>query len=357
MPDERRSGKLSSMRRRTGRCAVRTGRFAVAALLAATLAACGTSDRKRSVDARTEVLRFFGVDSPTVALLGPQPNRSLRVLNRVAAGIPAWDQVRDGVLGPLHNAGIGPADLQRLVRPQNGIEDVTDTAAALGAPVPAGPGEGTPLMVLATDQTELLEQLLREAAAAGEVRAAGELDGALLYQGDSDAYAIRDGVLVSASTLAEVRAAVERRDGDSDAQLDEDVVHGVLDDLRTAGPLDVYANLGQAVDSDPELSELASRVPWVASLHQGALTARVEGPSVRLEMVASTDRENLAASELPVSGTPSRFALTSAGVSAVLPGRGVPTDPIAALLYGLTPLVGEATATTDEVRASVSVSP
>jgi hypothetical protein len=356
MPDERRSGKLSSMRRRTGRRAVRTGRFAAALLFAVTLAACGTSDRKRAVDARTEVLRFFGVDAPTVALLGPQPNRSLRVLNRAAAGIPAWEQVRDGVLGPLHNAGIGPGDLQRLVRPQDGIEDVTDTAAALGAPVPAGPGKGT-LLVLATDQTELLEQLLREAVVAGDVRSAGELDGALLYRGGPDAYAIRDGVLVSASTLAGVRAAVERRDGDSDAQLDEDVVNGVLDDLRTTGPLDVYANLGQAVDSDPELSELASRTPWVASLDQGALTARVEGPSVRLEMVASTDREDLDESELPVSGTPSRIGLTRAGVSAVLPGRGVPTDPIVALLYGLTPLVGEATATTDEVRASVSVSP
>jgi hypothetical protein len=154
-----------------------------------------------------------------------------------------------------------------------------------------------------------------------------------------------------------VRAAIERRDGDSDAQLDEDVVNGVLDELRTAGPLDVYANLGEAIDSDPRLSDLASHTPWVASLDKGALTARAEGPSVRLEMVAQTDRQDLDESELPVSAAPSRFALTSAGVAAVLPRRGGPADPIVALLYGLTPMVGEATATTDEVRADLSVSP
>ena len=216
------------------------------ALATATATGCGTSEPKRAVDARTEVIRFFAVDAPAVALLRPNPPARVAELNRAAAGIPAWTSLRDGVLEPLHGAGLRRSDLARLARPRDEIEGLDAAAIALGAPTPGSLAAGSRLLVFATDQGPLLVRLLRRSADAGRLRPAGRLDEALLYRSPDAAFAARDGVLVSAPRLNDVRAAIERRDGDSDEQLDEDVVNSLFDELSIEGALLVYANL-QAV--------------------------------------------------------------------------------------------------------------
>jgi hypothetical protein len=324
----------------------------LAGALLCALAACGTTESKRAVDARTEVVRFYGVDAPAVAMLVNEPARDLASLERAGADVPAWSQLSGALLGPLRAAGIGRPQLRRLMDPREEIEGVRAASLAIGIP---GVGPLSPrrlLVVLVSDQTELLEQVLADSVAAGTIRRTGTLHDAELYRGDSAAYAARDGVLVAAADPTTVRAALRRRDGDSDAQLDEDVVKGVLDELRIDGPLDVYANVDRVIESDPGLAAAAAGTPWLEALRQGALTARPTGAALRLEVAVRT-RGDLPESELPATATPDRFTLSPGDVTGRL-GAG---DPAGSLLRGITPLEGAATASPDEVRAQVVPSP
>lgn len=324
----------------------RKARIGVALVLAGAIAGCGETGPKRTVDARTEVLRFYAVDAPAVAVLRSNPQSSFERMDKVAAGLPAWAILRDAVLGPLHAAGLGRARLRRLVRPREEIEGTEAAALAVGGPTPASLDSGGSLLVLATDQTDLLDRLLRGAAADGRLREAGRLDEAMLYRGGGAAFAVRDGVLVSAPSLDAVRAAIKRRDGDRDEQLDDDVVESVFDDLDKQGPLLVYANLDRVREADAGLRALGRLAPWTGLLGQSAATARPVGNEVQIEAVARASGGNLQASDLPIGEAPSRFRISASAAGSLLP----PPGPLRDLLGGLAPLTGEATASSDDVR-------
>jgi hypothetical protein len=328
--------------------------IALALLLAAiALASCGESGPKRAVDARTEVLRFFAVDAPVVAELQPDPTAPVAALNRAADGAATWRKLRSLVLGPLHAAGLGRAQLARLVRPREEIEGVQASALALGAPTAASLATQRPLLVMATDQNELLYRLFRRAAQRGRLDAAGRLDEAVLYRSPAAAYAVRDGVLVSAPHLADVRAAIERRDGDRDQQLDEDVVESLFNSLDTQGPLEIYANVAALRDADPGLATLADRVQWIDSAGQAAASARAAAGSVQVEVIVKM-AESLEPSEQPFGTAPAPFSVTSSDLPSLIPRR---TDPLREALSGLLPLTGEGTASEDEVRIRATISP
>ncbi|MEK6278219.1 MAG: hypothetical protein AABM29_09435 [Actinomycetota bacterium] len=339
------------------------GRLAVALLFAATLAGssaltgCGESDGpKRAVDAHTEALRFYGVDTPVVALLGNRPAADLASLERAATGLPAWYRLSNSILDPLRAAGIDYGELQRLMRPQDQIEGVRAAALAVGIPT-AGPLDPSrSLVVLASDQTELLDHLLRLSEDEGRLRATGRLDEARLYANEDAAYAARDGVLVSTPSLAGVRAALQRRDGDSDLQLDEGVVNDLLGDLRTEGPLEIYANLDRVIEADPAARELAALTPWVEALGQAGASASPVDGKLRVEVLATT-REELQPGDLPAGDVPTSFTLAADDVDSILQARAGSPDTLRHLLLGVAPVSGEATAGQDEIHAEALLSP
>ncbi len=337
---------MRSLRLMRGKAAAIT----VAVALAIVSAGCGESTPKRAVDARTEVVRFFAVNAPVVAVLHTEPMADLVKLNRAADVTPAWAMLRNMVLGPLHAAGLGRAQLARLVRTHEEIAGIESSALALGAATPADLSGRKPLLVLATDQSDLLAQLLRHSAANGKLRRTGKLHEATLYQGHGYAYAIRDGVLVSGHRLSDVRAAIDRRDGDSDRQLDEDVVQSLFDGLTMQGPLLVYANLDDVRQGDPGLRALGRRAPWTAMLGPTAATVQAVRGSLQVEDF-SKSTGNLTSAELPIGTEPSHFEISASSAGLLLPMPG----PIRSLLAGLAPVVGEATATSDEVRLKATV--
>jgi hypothetical protein len=93
------------------------------------------------------------------------------------------------------------------------------------------------------------------------------------------------------------------------------------------------------------------------ALEQGALSARATGPALQVELIVRTDEGQVDGAELPAGEEPSRFEISSESVPALVPPRGRPQDPVGAILRGLTPLAGEATANSEEIRAEASVSP
>jgi hypothetical protein len=320
------------------------------ALLVAAPAGCGESGAKRSVDARTEALRFFAVDAPVVAVLHPEPFAEVLALNAAAVHLNAWIDLRERVLGPLGAAGVTPAQLGQLLRAGEDVEGIEASTLALGAATPADLRTGRDLLVLATDNSELLARLLQAQAQAGRLRPAGELEKAKLYQGHGSAYAVRDGVLVAAPDLAAVRAAIERRDGDTDGQLDEDVVDSLFDQLATQGPLLVYADLDAVRKADPGLRRLARQAPWTAKLGPTAATAEAQNGTVRIEDFSKTSDAKFSSGELPIGTDPSRFEIARSDTVSLIPDPG----PVRGLLAGLTPVRGVATASSDEVHLEVT---
>ena len=323
--------------------------IALAMVLTAAIAGCGESTPKRAVDARTEVVRFFAADAPVVAVVHPEPMADVVALNRAADGTPAWTSVRGMVLGPLHAAGLGRAQIARLVRANQPIAGVAASALALGAATPADLGAQRPLLVLATDQSGLLSRLLRHAAANGKLRRAGRLHEATLYQSPAYAYAVRDGVLVSSPRLADVRTAIERRDGNSDQQLDEDVVESLFDGLTTQGPLLVYANLDDVRQADPGLRTLGQQAPWTEKLGPTTATAHAVDGSLRIEDFSNTTGGEFNSGDLPLGTEPSHFDISASSAAFLLP-----PGPVQTLLAGLAPMIGEATATSDQVRLQLT---
>jgi hypothetical protein len=324
--------------------------IALAILLALLIAGCGETGPKRSVDARTEALRFVAVDAPVVAVLRTNPWASVLALNDAATGIPAWMDLRTRVLGPLLAAGISPAELAKLLQTGQDVAGTTPAALALGAATPADLAAGRGLLVLATDQSQQLSSLLRAEAKMGTLKPAGQLDEAQLYRRGATGYAVRDGVLVSAPRLADVRTAIERRDGDTDRQLDEDVVNSLFNDLSSQGPLLVYANLADVRGGDPGMRQLAEQAPWTAKLGPTAATAEAENGVVKIEDFSKTSGSNFSSGELPLGSRPSRFQIDASTAASLIPKPG----PVRNLLSGLGGVDGEATASSDEVQVHVT---
>jgi hypothetical protein len=324
--------------------------IALALILCAGISACGESVAKRSVDARADALSFYAKDAPAVALLRPQPAADVVELNRAAAELPAWRRLRALVLGPLHDAGLGRSRLRSLVQPsEEAVEGIDAAALTIGAATPDDLSGGLPLLVLATDQTDLLAKYMNRTTAAGGLERRGSLDDAQLFEGRNASFAIRDGVLVSAPSLGLVRSAVARRDGDSDEQLDDDAVQTLFEGLDATGPLLVYANLGFVREADPGLERLAGQAPWTGKLGETAASVRAEDGSVQIEGL-SNSTEDLTPDELPLDAEPSNFEFDSRQVAALIsPG------PTAGLLAGLVPITGEATASSNEVRLHLTI--
>jgi hypothetical protein len=307
---------------------------AVILSLAAAAAGCGESTVKRSVDARTEVLSFYSVDAPVVGLLRPQPAGELARLDRVAVGLPIWARLRGSVLGPLRAAGLGMSDLRRLVRPNEEIEGIDVSAMSFGAPTPTDLEAGQTLTVIATDQDELLDELLKQGVDSGRLQPRGGLDEAALYGNRVASYAERDGVLVSAPSPGVVRTAIARRDGDSDKQLDKDVVAAAIQKLSDPGPLVLYGNVSGLLD-DPEVARVISDASWTESADDVAATARASADAVDIELVVNLERE-LTAAERPLEETPTQVDIR-------VPGLG--------------PLSGTGSTSPDQIRVQLETAP
>ncbi len=329
----------------------RAATIALLALLVAAPAGCGESGPKRSVDARTEALRFYSVDAPVVAVVRPDPFISVVALNDAAAAIPAWVNLRDRVTGPLGEAGITPTQLGQLLRSGSDVEGTEAASITLGAATPADLRAGNGLLVLVTDESDLLAKLLRNGTRTGSLKPAGHLDDASLYEGRGSAFAVRDGVLVAAPDLASVRAAIERRDGDTDQQLDEDVVDSLFNQLQSQGPLLVYADLDGVRKADPGMRRLARQAPWTAKLGPTAASAEAKNGAVRIEDFSKTSNSDFGSGELPIGTRPSRFEISGSSAASLIPEPG----PVRGLLTGLTPMRGVATASSDEVHLEVTV--
>jgi hypothetical protein len=327
--------------RRNGVC------IAVVAL-AVLAGGCGTSETKRAVDPRTEVLRFFAPSVDVVALLRTDRLGQLPEIEAAMSGIPGYRPIGD----LLERAGLDPSGIRDLV-------DSDDDSAEIGPPELAIGADNLvfapPLLALDTGDESRLDQAVRRREESGSIRTAGELHDATIYLGDGFALATRDGVLLASTEEDTVRTALEIRDGDRDGQLDDGEVGDLLEELPEAAPIHAYADFTALISPDRALNELAGSTPWLAAMGRGGLSIASSGPGVELDAFAELDRDSLEEAELPAGEEFTAFSLSRGLLGGLLTTEG--DSQLRAPLLAMAPIDGEASATTDELRVRVELVP
>lgn len=153
-----------------------------------------------------------------------------------------------------------------------------------------------------------LQAIVKKAGA----KAQGEKSGAKLYKGknDSDTFAIKDDVVVVASTKLVLEKALERRDGDD--HMSEDEFDKGTEGVPKTALARVYANLADILKQDPD-SRDALRSKWVQSIKTLGATATAESGGVKLAFKLKTDGD-LSPADVPLAtGTQAPGVISQAG--------------------------------------------
>ena len=327
-------------------------------LLTLTVAGCGGSGAKRSVDARVEALRFFGPDSPLVALVDTdaEAKDDRAALDASLGGLPVWDSLRRRVARSLARAGMAPDRLRALAAAAGSEGGLPGSQLAVG--VETSGRRPQPLAVLVTDKAAEMSKMFEQAARSGRLSPAGELDDADLYTSRGAAFAVRDGVMLAAATPALVRVAIRTRDGDRGEQLDDRNVADLLEEVPENAPLDVYANVPGLVESDPAVAELAQPpVAWLNSLREVALAISGTPRGLRIDAFGRLDESPPADQAPPIGQRPRISALSRHAVAGLVGGGAAAPLSLHDLLVEAAPFVVAATVDGDELRATLRSAP
>jgi hypothetical protein len=331
---------------------MRRKEIALAVVTVALLAGgCGTSETKRAVDPRTEVLRFFAPDTPLVGLLRTDRLGQIPAIDAAVSSLPGYEAIG----ARLRQAGLTTAELRHLVAGTEEEGGIGPPELAIGASDLDALAGGRALLALDTGDEARLARSFRRFASRETLANGGELHDADLYAGRGAAFAVRDGVLLAGADLDQVRSALEIRDGDRDGQLDDGEVGGLFDELPEGAPIHVYADFGALIGPDSAVSALAQEVPWLDAIGLGALSMAAVGDRVELDAFARLDRQSLNEDELPGGEEFAPFSLSPQALGLLLPSDGA--APLRGLLLAMAPIAGDASASTDELRIRVLLGP
>ena len=326
-----------------------------------TLAGCGSSGPKRTVDARAEALRFFPANAPLVALLETAPELAPERSAMAAelAGFGPWESIRSSFLARLSAAGLPLGGLAALVRSADPEPDdgLPLSQLAVGLEPGSGPAEPRVLVVLVTDKTGAMARLFRRSAASGPMRLVGEQDEARIYDSPQTAFAVRDGVMVAADDPASLRAAIDRRDGKDDAQLDDSEVKSLIGELPRKEPLEVYADLAQLRRDDPDAAAMARAEPWMRRLGKASASLGPRLAEPVLDLFSEIGPAPAGDQVLPEGEGRASFAVSAATIRRALGGAQPAAGMLGRLAISAAPLGAAVIVTGDELRAKLTLSP
>ena len=338
----------------------RGGLLAALGIAALALAGCGSSGPKRTVDARAEALRFFPADAPLVALLDTAPETAPERAAMAAqlAGFGPWESIRSAIEARLAGSGITVDGLAALLRsgssePGEGLP-VSQLAVGLE---PSEAGRSAVLAVLVTDRPAEMQRLFTRAAAEGRLRMLGEKDEARIYDSAAAAFAVRDGVMLAARDPALLRAAIARRDGDDDGQLDDGEVKSLIGELPRDEPLEAYADLAQLRRDDPAARAMARREPWMRRLGKAAASLGPRPAAPVLDLFSEIEPASAGGEVLPVEEGQASFGLSAATIRRALAGADSGAGRLRRLAISAAPLAAAVVITGDELRAKLRLSP
>jgi hypothetical protein len=264
------------------------GRLASAlalALCAGVLAGCGEEEAAGPLD---EVLGYLPAEAPfAVAIETDLSSDQYRSLDRIAEKLPFGEQAKNALRDSLEDEeGV---DFERDIRPLLGNPFV------VGGVDPRNVGKDDNEFVAAiqvADQQKL-DSLLDKSGATD----VGERAGATIYrEKDDDTYAVKDDVLVTASSRKLLELALERREnGDG---LSQDEFDQALEELPSEALVRVYADVQGMIEADPG-SRSAQKVKWVDGLRTLGATGVAEADQLEVEFRLRA--EGVSESDAPIA--------------------------------------------------------
>jgi hypothetical protein len=340
---------------------MRRGLLAALGIAALALAGCGSSGPKRTVDARAEALRFFPADAPLVALLDTAPGAAPERAAMAAglAGFGPWESIRPAIEARLDAAGITVGELATLLRSESAEfgEGLPVSQLAVGLEPSSEAGRSEVLAVLVTDRPAEMQRLFTRAAAEGRLHMVGVKDEARIYDSAAGAFAVRDGVMLTARDPALLRAAIARRDGHDESQLDDGEVKALIGELPRDEPLEVYVDLAQLRSDDAAARALAQREPWMRRLGKAAASLGPRPAAPVLNLFSEIEPASAGEEVLPVEEGRASFALSAATIRRALAGAGPGAGRLGRLSISAAPLSAAVIITGDELRAKLTLSP
>jgi hypothetical protein len=254
-------------------------------LCVAALGGCGEEQVAGPLD---EALGYLPAEAPfAVAIDTDLSGDQYRALDGIAEKLPFGRQAKRALRDSLEDEE--NVDFERDIRPLLGNPFV------FGGVDPRNIGRDDKEFVAAiqvADQQKL--DGLLDKSGASEV---GERAGATIYrEKDDDTYAVKDDVLVTASSRKLLELALERREnGDG---LDQDKFDQALEDLPAEALVRVYADVEGMIDADPG-SRSAQKVKWVDGLRTLGLTGVAAEDELEVEFRLRT--EGVSESDAPIA--------------------------------------------------------
>jgi hypothetical protein len=237
-----------------------------------------------------EALGYLPEDAPLVITIDTDVDGSqFKALEAIVKKFPFGEQARDELLNQLE---LGDGSFEEDVKPILGNEFVVG-ATDVRSIIDDSEDDDFVGALQAKDKGALEKAVQKEGA-----EKKGEQNGATVYEdGDGDAFAIKDEVLVVAGSRQLLDGALEQRE--SDGRLTEDTFNEGLEDLPEDALVKAYGDVGALIENDPD-TEQARKVEWVAALDTFGLTASVREDRVAVDFNVSTEGD-LSDEDLPLA--------------------------------------------------------
>lgn len=330
---------------------------AVLVLAAAAGGAVGCGEEgpepKRLVEARTEALRYFGPDTPFVAVADPSPGgvsdpaatfEDLAAIDSVAAF--AGEDLRF-----VERQGIAVEDLVAVLSVPDPTLEIESAQVAVGV-TPTQTPVSDVLIAIVTARPEATRVAAEEIVRETGLRPAGTIDKADIYSGEHATISVRDGVILIANSPAQIEGAIERRDADPGERIDEGRIDDALEPVSEAAALIAFLDIGELVRLDPALGALVTGDPlgWLRGLGDAGVSI-VPGQPAQIRFNSELDSEQ--AEAVPLEEAPRTFDLSEEDLEQATSGPGSNTSGFRAALIAIGPGALTVSSAPDELRALV----
>ena len=254
------------------------------AVLAAALVAAGCGGGGTG-DATEDALKFLPKDSPLVVVLETDPEgEQYKRLDKLLGKFPFAGQVRQQFKQGIEQNGL---DFDKDVKPILGNELVVGVPNARALQADDSPVVGA----MKPKDAGKAEELIKKDGAKS-----GSAEGADIYKSGETFSAVKDGVLVIASTQADMEAALKRSGGDDGMTGDE--LDTLLAGVEGDGVAKVGADLEAIVAADPDAAE-ARKSKFVAGLREYGQVLTVEEDGIKSDFKLKT--EGLSEQDMPLA--------------------------------------------------------
>lgn len=290
-----------------GRATSRAAILGVVCALALAIAGCGDDDARDAASPLDDALGYVGKDAPLVVSIDTDlKDDQYEALGNIIDKFPFGNAVVESVKDSVEEEGGDFEDIEPLLGNEF-VVGATDVRSLV-----SGSDTDDYVGAIRTKSGEKLEEAVKREKA----RQDGESNGARIYKDDDgDPFAVKDDVLIVASSRRQLEQALAQREADD--RLTEDDFDDGTEKLPKDALLRVYGDLQRLLATDPSTRD-ARKVKWVKALRTFGATVSFEEDEANVDFRAATDDGDLSTEDLPfASGSDAPSVIDRPGEIAV----------------------------------------